>query len=91
MDERDRRNQDDFDDEDLISAEFESMVAGLSLDESAPTTYLDELDSFEDSERFVPPMIPKKSLRQQFREARASFFKWRDNKDGDFFDDGSAL
>ena len=91
MDERDKRSQDDFDDEDLISAEFESIVAGLSLDESAPTTYLDELDNFEDTNRFTPPMIPKKSLLQQFREARESFFKWKNNKDGDFLDDGTAL
>ncbi len=40
-----------------INAEFESMVEGLSLDESSPTTYLDELDAFEDHNRFTPPAI----------------------------------
>ena len=34
----------DDDEMELINAEFESMVAGLSLDESSPRTYLDELD-----------------------------------------------
>ena len=48
---------DAFDDDELIKAEFESMVEGLSLDESAPTTYLDELDRFEDQNRFTPPPI----------------------------------
>jgi len=43
------------DEKDLIDAEFESIVAGLSLDESAPTTYLDELDARKDPEGFEPP------------------------------------
>ena len=38
-----RESDGEFDD-DLVNAEFESMVEGLSLDESSPTTYLDELD-----------------------------------------------
>jgi carboxylesterase len=32
------------DEQELINAEFESIVSVLSLDESAPTTYLDELE-----------------------------------------------
>ena len=51
---------DAFDDDELIKAEFESMVEGLSLDESAPTTYLDELDKFEDNNRFVPTIVTGK-------------------------------
>ncbi len=39
---------------DLIDAEFEAMVSGLSLDQSSPTTYLDELDRPRDGD-FVPP------------------------------------
>ena len=54
---------DAFDDDELIKAEFESMVEGLSLDESAPTTYLDELDRFEDQNRFTPPQIAKRGIR----------------------------
>ena len=91
MDERNQPGKDDFDEEDLIDAEFESMVAGLSLDESSPTTYLDELDKIEDTHRFIPPLIDKKSLLQQFREAKDSFLRWKNNKDGDFLDDGTAL
>lgn len=40
----------DDDEMDLINAEFESMTAGLSLDESSPRTYLDELDEIEREE-----------------------------------------
>lgn len=36
--------------QELINAEFESMVSGLSLDESSPRTYLDELDEIEREE-----------------------------------------
>ena len=44
------------DERELIDAEFESIVSGLSLDESAPTTYLDELDARPyDPEGFKPP------------------------------------
>ena len=44
------------DERELIDAEFESIVSGLSLDESAPTTYLDELDARAyDPEGFVAP------------------------------------
>jgi len=48
-----RMNEDD--EKDLIDAEFESIVAGLSLDESSPTTYLDELDNRIDPDRFELP------------------------------------
>ena len=44
------------DERELIDAEFESIVSGLSHDESAPTTYLDELDARpNDPEGFTPP------------------------------------
>jgi hypothetical protein len=49
-----RESSDEFDDE-LVNAEFESMVEGLSLDESSPTTYLDELDGIYEAERFIAP------------------------------------
>lgn len=45
----------EFSDVDLVDAEFDSIVSSLSLDESAPTTYLDQLDQIEVSERFIPP------------------------------------
>ncbi len=48
----DLRNDDDSE---LVNAEFESIVSTLSLDQSSPSTYLDQLDTIEDSERFVAP------------------------------------
>lgn len=43
------------DDSDLIDAEFEAIIAGLSLDESSPSNFLDDLDREEDEEHFNPP------------------------------------
>ena len=43
------------DDSELVNAEFDSIVSTLSLDQSSPTTYLDQLDAIDDSERFVAP------------------------------------
>ncbi len=47
----------DADEKELIDAEFEAIVSGLSLDLSEPTTYLDELEAAENSasEKFTPP------------------------------------
>lgn len=36
----------------LIDAEFESIVSSLNLDQSAPTTFLDELEKIEAAERY---------------------------------------
>jgi len=80
----------DFDD-DLVNAEFESMVEGLSLDESSPTTYLDELDSFVDTNRFIPPIPPKKSLKEQYRDAKNSVIRWKNNRNKENPEDGAAL
>jgi hypothetical protein len=85
-----RESGDEFDDE-LIDAEFESMVEGLSLDESHPTTYLDELDAFEDQNRFTPPAIAKKSFKQEFRDALRAFSRWKNNPRNDHPEDGAAL
>jgi hypothetical protein len=85
-----RESSDEFDDE-LVDAEFESMVEGLSLDESAPTTYLDELDAFEDHNRFTPPAIAKKSLKDQVRDALRAITRWKNNPRNHHPDDGAAL
>ena len=82
---------DSFDDDELIKAEFDSMVEGLSLDESAPTTYLDELDKFEDLNRFTPPPIAKRGIREQIQDARKSFTKWKNNRQSYNPEDGSAI
>ena len=39
-------------DESLIDAEFDSIVAGLDLDQSAPTSFLDELENFDAMEKY---------------------------------------
>jgi hypothetical protein len=86
-----KRENEDFDEEDLIKAEFDSIVEGLSLDESAPTTYLDELDRFEEENKFTPPVIPRKKLRDQVRDMKLSFKRWRENSDETPPDDGAVL
>ena len=94
MNKRDSSNLgggDHFDDDDLINAEFESMVEGLSLDESTPTTYLDELDSFEDQNRFTPPAIPKKNLKDEIRDAFRAITRWKNNPHNEHPEDGAAL
>ena len=77
---------DDANDRELINMEFESMVEGLSLDESSPSTYLDELENFVDHNRFIAPTPPRKSLSASFQSALSAFKKWREGKtdrDGD--------
>ncbi|MEY4023267.1 MAG: hypothetical protein RLZ23_228 [Actinomycetota bacterium] len=85
-----RESDGEFDD-DLVNAEFESMVEGLSLDESSPSTYLDELDAFEDHNRFTPPSIPKRGVKNQIRDAMKAFTRWKNNRNNDHPEDGAAL
>jgi hypothetical protein len=86
-----KRENEGFDEEDLIKAEFDSIVEGLSLDESSPTTYLDELDRFEEVNKFTPPAVPKKKLRDQLREMKISFTQWRNNSRELPPDDGAVI
>jgi hypothetical protein len=86
-----KRENEGFDEEDLIKAEFDSIVEGLSLDESSPTTYLDELDRFEEVNKFTPPAVPKKKFREQLREMRISFTRWRNNSRELPPDDGAVI
>jgi hypothetical protein len=51
----------DKDEKDLIDEQFHALVAGLSLDQSTPSTYLDELDASVDPEGFTPPQPQKTS------------------------------
>lgn len=83
-------NPEDASERELIDLEFQSMVEGLSLDESAPTSYLDELEKFEDHNRFHEPIPPKVGLRKSLRRAIDSIKNW---KSGRTFrdDDGVAL
>jgi len=63
----------DFNENDLVDAEFESIVSGLSLDQSSPTTYLDELDRIDQSNRFIPPNPGKIKLDQMQRTSVVTF------------------
>ena len=45
----------ELDERDLIDAEFDAIVSGLSLDTSTGSTYLDELEKIDESERFTAP------------------------------------
>ncbi len=71
--------KDPSDDEmDLINSEFESMVAGLSLDESTPNTYLEDLDreSLLDNNHFEQPNPSWPGLRNFFHSARIAVKRW---------------
>ena len=71
--------KDPNDDEmDLINSEFESMVAGLSLDESTPNTYLDDLenaDTFDDN-HFEEPNPSSPGIRNFIASARLAIRRW---------------
>ena len=83
-----KKEPEEFDEEELIRSEFESMVAGLSLDESTPTTHLDELDRI-DEERFVQPNPPRQSPHGFLASARLAINRWL--RRGQHDDDGAAL
>ena len=71
--------KDPSDDEmDLINSEFESMVAGLSLDESTPNTYLDDLEraSSIDNNHFEQPNPTWPGLRSFIQSARLAIRRW---------------
>ncbi|CAB4875028.1 MAG: hypothetical protein F2786_06155 [Actinobacteria bacterium] len=72
-------NEDAFDEQELIRSEFDSIVSGLSLDESSPTTYLDELDHLDSShhnEGFIAPNPPVQTPRSFFLSAKLAIVSW---------------
>ena len=77
------------DENELIRSEFDAIVEGLSLDESSPTTYLDELDSFDRADRFIAPAPPAQSLRATFLTAKTAIMRWF--KRGHHDDDGTRV
>ena len=82
------------DEKDLIDEKFQALVAGLSLDESSPSTYLDELDRSVDEERFTPPVPEKTSRKKFFSDALNAFKRWKDNPRSDnsgLDDDGAQI
>lgn len=83
-----QKEPEDFDEEELIRSEFESIISGLSLDESAPTTYLDDLDRI-DNDNFVHPNPPRQTPRGFFASAKRAINRWfnRDHHE----DDGATI
>ena len=82
------------DEEDLIDEKFNALVSGLSLDQSSPSTYLDELDRRVDEEHFTPPVPQKLQLRNFFSDCINAFKKWKDNPRSDnsgLDDDGAQI
>ena len=85
---KEKKESDGFDEEELIRSEFESIVSGLNLDQSTPSTYLDELDRI-DREGFVQPNPERQTPRGFLDSARNSIKRWLHRNDRD--DDGAAL
>ncbi len=83
-----KKEPEGFDEEELIRSEFESIVSGLNLDQSAPTTYLDDLDRI-DNEGFMQPNPAPQTPRGFFYSARSAINRWfhRNHRD----DDGAAI
>ena len=83
-----KKEPEDFDEEELIRSEFESIVSGLSLDEAAPTTYLDDLDRI-DEETFVQPNPPRQTPQGFIASAKRAINRWLNR--GHHEDDGATL
>jgi len=83
-----KKEPEGFDEEELIRSEFDSIVSGLNLDQSTPSTYLDDLDRI-DREGFIQPNPERQTPRGFIDSARKAIKSWfqRNNRD----DDGAAL
>ena len=82
------------DEKDLIDEKFQALISGLSLDQSSPTTYLDELDQHVDDEHFTPPAPAKMNLKKFFADGVSAFKRWKDNPrsdNTDLDDDGAQV
>jgi hypothetical protein len=82
------------DEKDLIDEKFNALVSGLSLDQSSPNTYLDELDRRNDDEHFTPPVPEKTPRKKFFEDGIKAFKKWKDNPRSDnsgLDDDGAQI
>jgi hypothetical protein len=82
------------DDQDLMDEKFHALISGLSLDQSAPTDYLDILARGEEVEGFTPPEPEKIQFFASIKEGLKAFKKWKDNprKDNtDLDDDGAQI
>jgi hypothetical protein len=83
-----KKEPEGFDEEELIRSEFDSIVSGLNLDQSSPSTYLDDLDRI-DQEGFIQPNPASQTPRGFFYSARNAINRWLHRNDRD--DDGAAV
>lgn len=84
----------DEDEKHLIDEKFQALVSGLSLDQSSPSSYLDELDRDVDDEHFTPPAPERMNLRKFFADGVSAFKRWKDNPrsdNSDLDDDGAQV
>ena len=88
------------DEMELINAEFDSMVAGLSLDESSPRTDLDELEEIEreeveslNAERALYAQVEseKVPLHLKFGRLVETVKRWWNREDREEGEDGARL
>ena len=82
------------DEKDLIDEKFQALVSGLSLDQSSPSTYLDDLERNADDEHFTPPAPAKMNLKKFFADGVSAFKRWKDNPRSDnsgLDDDGAQV
>lgn len=82
------------DDQELIDAEFTSMVEGLRLDQSEPRTYLDELEDIDQhltrEEKNSYLNAPRLGgIRNSFKNFLATLRRWYRGNNRE--DDGAAL
>jgi hypothetical protein len=80
------------DEMELINAEFESMVANLNLDQSSPTTFLDDLDAINEAENQAIYNLPQErlGLRNSIISALAAIQRWWNRDDRDDRDDSDG-
>ena len=93
-------NGNNEDDTELVNAEFDSIVAGLSLDQSSPRTYLDELDEIEreeavslNSERAFYADVPEERipLHLKLNTMFEALKKWWNGENRNEGEDGARL
>ncbi len=83
--------QDDGSDEiELMRSEFDSIIEGLSLDESSPSTFLEDLDRIDEADHFIAPIVPRQNLRSTFFSAKNAITRWFNRRDHDN-DDGAHI
>ncbi|KGA20452.1 hypothetical protein GM50_1845 [freshwater metagenome] len=82
------------DDQDLIDDKFNALVSGLSLDQSAPTDYLDSIADQQEVDGFIPPEPQRINFVTSIKDGMKAFKKWKDNPrrdNTDLDDDGAQI